>query len=104
MFVAMPSSVLLQAQVFAANADDSATGPNIVLMMTDDMGYGDLGFHGNPMIDTPNLDAMAKRASIVKQFYVSPVCAPARLFDDRSIQLPHPSHRHLYRSSDDGYE
>ncbi|MFT7639395.1 MAG: arylsulfatase A-like enzyme [Pirellulaceae bacterium] len=56
----------------------SSERPNIVLIMTDDMGYGDLGFHGNPLIDTPNIDAMAKRSSLIKQFYVSPVCAPTR--------------------------
>jgi arylsulfatase/arylsulfatase A len=54
------------------------TRPNIVLIMTDDMGYGDLGFHGNPVIDTPNLDAMAKRSARLTTFYVSPVCAPTR--------------------------
>jgi len=52
--------------------------PNIVLIMTDDMGYGDLGFHGNPAIDTPNLDAMAQRSARLTTFYVSPVCAPTR--------------------------
>ena len=52
--------------------------PNIVLIMTDDMGYGDLGVHGNPIIQTPNLDAMAKRSASMSTFYVSPVCAPTR--------------------------
>lgn len=55
-----------------------AARPNVILIMTDDMGYGDLGFHGNPVIKTPHLDAMARRSSIIKQFYVSPVCAPTR--------------------------
>jgi len=52
--------------------------PNIVLIMTDDMGYGDLGVHGNPVIHTPNIDAMAKRSASMSTFYVSPVCAPTR--------------------------
>lgn len=56
----------------------SVKRPNVVLIMTDDMGYGDLGFHGNPLIVTPNLDAMAGRSSLIEQFYVSPVCAPTR--------------------------
>lgn len=68
-------SPALFTTIVAAEAGDR---PNVVLIMTDDMGYGDLGFHGNPQIDTPNLDAMAERSSLVKQFYVSPVCAPTR--------------------------
>lgn len=52
--------------------------PNIVLIMTDDMGYGDLGATGNPVIHTPNLDAMSKRSASMSTFYVSPVCAPTR--------------------------
>lgn len=66
---------LLLASTVVSAADSR---PNVVLMMTDDMGYGDLGFHGNPLIDTPNIDAMAARSSLIKQFYVSPVCAPTR--------------------------
>lgn len=55
-----------------------ASQPNVILIMTDDMGYGDLGFHGNPRIDTPHLDQLARTSSIIEQFYVSPVCAPTR--------------------------
>jgi len=52
--------------------------PNIILIMTDDQGYGDLGFHGNDAIRTPNLDALAAASTRFRQFYVSPVCAPTR--------------------------
>jgi len=52
--------------------------PNVVLIMTDDQGYGDLGHHGNPVLNTPNLDAFANEASTFRQFYVSPVCSPTR--------------------------
>ena len=52
--------------------------PNIVLIMTDDQGYGDLGVTGNPLIRTANIDAMASRSALVQSFYVSPVCAPTR--------------------------
>ena len=61
------------------SADDSAaTPPNIVLIITDDQGYGDLGFHGNPDIQTPVLDSLAQRSTRFPFFYVSPVCAPTR--------------------------
>lgn len=52
--------------------------PNVILIMTDDMGYGDLGYHDNPYIETPNLDALAKQSVEFSNFYVSPVCAPTR--------------------------
>ncbi len=52
--------------------------PNVVLIMTDDQGYGDLGFHGNDAIRTPVLDALAAESARFQAFYVSPVCAPTR--------------------------
>lgn len=52
--------------------------PNVVLIMTDDQGYGDLGVTGNPVIKTPNLDRFAGESVEVESFYVSPVCAPTR--------------------------
>lgn len=52
--------------------------PNIILVMTDDQGYGDLGIHGNPFIRTPVLDSLARRSTRIDPFYVSPVCAPTR--------------------------
>lgn len=52
--------------------------PNIVLILTDDQGYGDIGFHGNPDIKTPTIDAFAEESISFKNFYVSPVCAPTR--------------------------
>lgn len=52
--------------------------PNVVVIMTDDQGHGDLGFHGNPKIKTPNLDRFARQSARFKSFYVSPVCSPTR--------------------------
>jgi arylsulfatase A-like enzyme len=52
--------------------------PNIVIIMSDDQGFGDLGAHGNPKIKTPNLDKLAGQSVWLKNFYVSPVCAPTR--------------------------
>ncbi|MHC4700802.1 MAG: arylsulfatase, partial [Planctomycetota bacterium] len=46
--------------------------------MTDDQGYGDLGATGNPVIKTPNIDAMASASGSMDNFYVHPVCAPTR--------------------------
>lgn len=52
--------------------------PNVILLMTDDQGWGDFGVNGNSVIETPHLDAMAKRSVSWVNFYVSPVCSPTR--------------------------
>ena len=52
--------------------------PNVILIMTDDQGYGDLGFTGNPHVQTPVIDKFAAESVRFNNFYVSPVCAPTR--------------------------
>lgn len=52
--------------------------PNVLVVLTDDQGFGDIRSHGNPKIDTPNMDALAASGARFDRFYVSPVCAPTR--------------------------
>ena len=53
--------------------------PNVVIILTDDLGYGDLGCFGNPVVRTPRLDALAREGVRLTQHYSgSPMCAPAR--------------------------
>jgi len=52
--------------------------PNIVLVMTDDQGYGDLACHGHPFLKTPNLDKLYGQSTRFTDFHVSPTCAPTR--------------------------
>lgn len=52
--------------------------PNIILIQADDLGYDDLGIHGNTMVETPNIDHFARQSVRFSQFYVNPVCAPTR--------------------------
>ena len=59
-------------------AGETPTRPNVLLVMTDDQGYGDLGFHGNPKVRTPNLDRLARESTRLTSFSVSPVCSPTR--------------------------
>ncbi|MCP4455243.1 MAG: arylsulfatase, partial [Planctomycetes bacterium] len=52
--------------------------PNVILVMTDDQGYGDLGCHGNPIVKTPNLDRLHSEAIRFTDFHVSSFCTPTR--------------------------
>ncbi len=71
------SAVLMIAAIMVASIA-SAARPNVVLIITDDQGYGDLGVNGNPVVRTPNIDAFAADSARINSFYVSPVCSPTR--------------------------
>ena len=66
--VAAPVSVLAKAP----------RRPNVVLVMTDDQGYGDLSCHGNRVLQTPHLDRLASRSVRLTNFHVDPTCSPTR--------------------------
>lgn len=52
--------------------------PNVVIVITDDQGYGDLSCHGNPVLKTPNLDKLHSESTRLKDYHVSPTCSPTR--------------------------
>ncbi|MEI8367188.1 MAG: sulfatase-like hydrolase/transferase [Planctomycetia bacterium] len=52
--------------------------PNIIVVMTDDQGYGDLAAHGNPILKTPHLDRMWRESVRFTEYHVSPTCSPTR--------------------------
>jgi len=53
--------------------------PNIIIILTDDMGYGDIGCYGNKAINTPHIDRMAREGMRFIDFYcASPLCSPSR--------------------------
>jgi arylsulfatase A-like enzyme len=62
----------------ASDIDLTGSRPNIVLIITDDQGYGDLACHGNPLLQTPNLDRLHRESVRLTDFHVSPTCAPTR--------------------------
>lgn len=72
--------LLLVAVVPAVStfAETGTRAPNVLLIMTDDQGWGDLGVHGNEKIETPVIDAFAAESVRLDRFFVSPVCAPTR--------------------------
>ncbi|WP_211319990.1 arylsulfatase [Dyadobacter jejuensis] len=52
--------------------------PNVIIIMSDDQGWGDLSMNGNPNLQTPHIDRIAKNGARFSHFYVSPVCSPTR--------------------------
>jgi len=55
-----------------------ARRPNILLILSDDQGWGDLSVNGNKNLKTPNIDSIARRGATLDRFYVQPVCSPTR--------------------------
>jgi arylsulfatase len=78
LFLLIP--VLSWLAPFAAPASEPLAGsaPNIVLVITDDQGYGPIGRHGHPWIQTPHLDQLYNQSVRFTRFLVSPTCAPTR--------------------------
>jgi len=63
----------------APRKSNAAELPNIILVMSDDLGWGDVAYNGNPTVHTPHLDAMAEETVRLDQFYAAfPVCSPTR--------------------------
>ncbi|MFP6874152.1 MAG: arylsulfatase [Verrucomicrobiales bacterium] len=69
----------IYSAALAAAICASASGrPNVVVILTDDQGWGDLSIHGNGNLSTPNIDSLADGGARFEQFYVCPVCSPTR--------------------------
>ena len=76
-----PSQVLVTlAFIFACASQPAiaADSPNVVIVITDDQGYGDLSCHGNPVLKTPNIDKLHSESVRLKDYHVSPTCSPTR--------------------------
>ncbi len=71
-------TIFLLAALALAPSAFPAEKPNIVVVITDDQGYGDLGVHGNPVLKTPHLDALHAESIRLTNYHVSPTCAPTR--------------------------
>ena len=71
-------TVLFPLSPCSSAAEESADQPNIIFILTDDQGYGDIGRHGHPLLKTPNMDRLYDESVRFDNFYVSPSCAPTR--------------------------
>ena len=74
----MTRSLLLLLTLLLPGLLAAADKPNIILVMTDDQGYGPVGRHGHPWIKTPNLDKLYDQSTRLTRFLVSPTCSPTR--------------------------
>lgn len=72
------AAVLLALPAVAIAAAAPARKPNVLLIITDDQGYGDFSVHGNPHLRTPHIDGLAKTGVRFDRFYVNSFCAPTR--------------------------
>jgi arylsulfatase A-like enzyme len=63
---------------FDVKAAQTKRRPNIVVILSDDQGWGDLSLHGNLNIETPNIDSLARDGAMFERFFVCAVCAPTR--------------------------
>ena len=71
-------SLLLSLFISCNSNIDSQAHPNIILILTDDQGWGDLSLNGNKDLHTPNIDKIALNGVRFDRFFVSPVCSPTR--------------------------
>ncbi len=69
--------VLLASSMTASRCVQAAS-PNVVVILTDDQGWGDLSVNGNSNLSTPHIDSLARDGATLNNFYVCPVCAPTR--------------------------
>lgn len=69
--------IILIASCNSQNAE-RLNQPNVIFILTDDQGWGDLSLNGNTDLSTPNIDYIAQHGATFDRFYVSPVCSPSR--------------------------
>ncbi len=74
----VPLSVLTAFTALTSCDKEPAVQPNFVIIQLDDLGYSDLGVHGNELVETPNIDRFARASRQFANFCVNPVCAPTR--------------------------
>ncbi len=77
---ALPAALIALATAWPnpAHSAPNSNTPNVIIVITDDQGYGDLGFTGNTAIQTPAIDQLRTQSTLLNNFHVDPTCAPTR--------------------------
>lgn len=80
--IGLPGILLCLARGFESGAGAASANrgakPNVIIVLTDDQGYGDFSCHGNPVLKTPNLDQLHGESIRLTDFHVTPMCTPTR--------------------------
>ena len=76
----LPTSVIVNpfGELSCAQTKTNPVRPNILIMMSDDQGYGDIGSHGNPFLKTPSIESIGKQGVEMTHFFTYPSCSPTR--------------------------
>jgi len=69
---------LAAAAILAAGTASAAEKPNVIVFVADDLGWADVGYHGEDVIRTPSLDRLAREGAQLDRFYTTPICSPTR--------------------------
>jgi arylsulfatase B len=79
--LAIATGVLVSAPPSASDASDASDAPerpNVIILLADDLGWADVGYHGEETIDTPSIDRIAREGVQLDRFYSTPICSPTR--------------------------
>ena len=71
-------AIVVLSVVLSLFNEAAAAKPNVILIVTDDQGYGDMSCHGNPFLKTPNIDALYRESTRLTNYHVDPTCSPTR--------------------------
>ena len=72
------SALALAALALPSVGASAPDRPNVVILLADDLGWADVGFHGSQQIATPSIDRLAREGTELRRFYTTPICSPTR--------------------------
>lgn len=77
-FLNIAGGLTVSAALGSSQTQPATSRPNVIVILADDQGWGDLSIHGNTNLSTPNIDSIGREGALFDRFYVCSVCAPTR--------------------------